>query len=64
MQREYMHFYKGYWVAINKVKEGFNLKILTDDQDEVIADTLYCDQTRQELKETAEVMIDLKLVKA
>lgn len=61
MQREYMYFYKGFWLAIYRRKAGFNLKILTEDQLSIVDDTSYDDMTRVEVKNFAETLVDIKL---
>lgn len=62
MQREYMYFYKGYWITLNRVGKSFYIEIRDEEQNLIAGGSSATN--RLDAKEMAENEVDIMLINA
>lgn len=63
MQREYMYFYKGFWLTVNKLKDGLQATVSTEDHEEIARSQIFTQRPKEYLKNWAESFVDVYLAK-
>lgn len=60
MQREFMHFYKGFWIVLNRVGNSFYIEVRDEDHNLISGGSSA--SNRRDAKEMAENEVDILLI--